>query len=175
MNAICLCDSADELSSAAFDLFCVADIISGRRLICWFITTFLAGHTWCNLQLYQSDSVLSCEVTPCEARMKERTEEQKEEEERALCGSRARRKWIGWEVGGDFKLEEVGCGGVGVLRPLALTRRAWLRAQMSQRRPLASIRREGHSVQESGAVTLGWKRSTAKSPPCEKQTNCSSW
>lgn len=67
-------------------------------------------------------------------------------------------------------MEEVGCGGVGVLRPLALTRRAWLRAQMSQRRPLASIRKEGHSVQESGTATLGWRHSTAKSPPCEKQT-----
>lgn len=65
MNAICLCDSANELSSAAFDLFCIADIITGRRPICYFITTFPAGYVGCTLQLYQSDSVLSCEVTPC--------------------------------------------------------------------------------------------------------------
>lgn len=51
-------------------------------------------------------------------------------------------------------MEEVGCGGVGVLRPLALTRRAWPRAQMSQRRPLASMRREGHCAQGSGTATL---------------------
>lgn len=44
MNAICLCDSTDELSSAAFDLFCVTDIISDRCLICGFITTFPAEH-----------------------------------------------------------------------------------------------------------------------------------
>lgn len=83
---------------------------------------FLAGYGRRDLQPHQRDPVWPCDLNPCQGWMNERTEEQKEEEERAN----------GTGGCGHFGSEEEGCGGVGVLRPLALPRRAW---QTSQHRP----------------------------------------
>lgn len=86
MTAICLCDSREELSSAASDLSCFCDIISARQLIRRFRYTCCVSDTICNffwINAREAKASRFCHVVwPCNLFWsKESKEEQKEEEE----------------------------------------------------------------------------------------------